>query len=148
MNINELVLDEDILINVVCENKEEVIMKLVENLDKNNHVNSKEKCYEDILARENQLSTGVGQGIAIPHTQSSSVKECKVSIAKLKDSVEWETLDGTDVKIVILITVPIESQESHLKILESLAEKLMDEALCKDLHNATTIKEIINVLEE
>lgn len=148
MKIRELVLEEDIILNLVCKNKEEAIMKMVENLERSKNLNSKEQCYEDILDRENQISTGVGQGIAIPHTQSASVKKCKITIAKLKNSVDWETLDGTKVKLVILITVPIESKEAHLKILASLAEKLMDETLCEKLHNAKTEKEVLSVLED
>lgn len=148
MKISELLSEENILMELKCRNKEDVIKLLVDNLDQYHHLISKKGCLNDILDREQQVSTGLVKGISIPHTQSESVRDCKISIASLKNEIEWKTLDGSQVKIIILITVPMQSQNMHLKILASLAEKLMDDTVCEALRQASTKKEIINILEE
>lgn len=148
MKINGLLSEEDILMDLSCHNKEDAIASLVDNLNQYNHLFTKADCLRDILDREQQISTGLVKGIAIPHTQSASVKDCKISIASLHDEIEWKTLDETQVKIIILITVPSQGEEVHLKILASLAEKLMDDTVCEALRNAETEKEIIAILEE
>lgn len=148
MRVNELIREEDILMNLDCQSKEEVIMQLVDNLAVHHHLSSKEQCYKDIQLREEQISTGLVKGIAIPHTQSESVMDCKISIAKLVHGIPWKTLDDSLVQIVILITVPLNSQGEHLKILACIAEKLMDEATCDALYQAENENMIIHILEE
>lgn len=148
MKIRELLQEEDILMNITCDDKREVIERLTYNLDRQGYLISKQGCLQDILVREEQISTGLSNGIAIPHTQSQHVKECKISIALLAYPVEWKTIDDSQVYIVILITVPSQSNGVHLKILASLAEKLMDDSLCMAIGAAKTKKEIIQILED
>lgn len=147
MKIRELMSEEDILFDLPCSDKNEVIKALTENLAAHGHLVSAQECLEDVLKREAEISTGLVGGIAIPHTRSRAVKESRVSIGRLTDVIPWETIDGSAVQVVILITVPESCQGEHLKILAALAERLMEEGVCEELHTITEKHKIIELLE-
>lgn len=147
MKISDLIKPELIKLGLNCAIKEEVIKILVDALYEQGSITSGEKCYQDIMARETQMTTGLSDGIAIPHTRSDSVVEPAICIGKTIHPIRWETLDGKDVSIVFLITVPMKNEENlHLKILSQLAEKLMDEDLRKKINLVIDFKEMIELL--
>lgn len=145
MGISELLREENILMNISACSKEDILWQLVTNIE--NNLYSKKECYKDILKREEQVSTGLIHGIAIPHAQSKSVKRSTISIARIVNHIAWKTIDNSKVQVIILITVPIDSQGEHLKILASIAEKLMDEETCVALNKVKSKREIIEILE-
>lgn len=100
MKISELMSEEDILFDLPCSDKNEVIKALTENLAAHGHLVSAQECLEDVLKREAEISTGLVGGIAIPHTRSRAVKESRVSIGRLTNVIPWETIDGSAVQVV------------------------------------------------
>ncbi|WP_164505057.1 PTS sugar transporter subunit IIA [Companilactobacillus hulinensis] len=103
---------------------------------------------DSVLEREKTGTTGIGGGIAIPHGKSKSVKESSVAFAKLSKPVKWNALDGKDVSIIFMLSIPAESASNeHLKLLSLLAQSLMDDDVIEALDKATTKDDIINIFK-
>ncbi|WAG71254.1 fructose PTS transporter subunit IIA [Clostridium sp. CF011] len=106
-----------------------------------------DKYVEDVKARESISTTGIGDGVAIPHAKSSWVKVPTVVVGKSSSGIEWESLDDEPVNIVFLIAVPEDGKNEHLKILQRLAISLMDDDIKEEIVNATdkkVIEELLN----
>ncbi|WMJ81700.1 fructose PTS transporter subunit IIA [Clostridium sp. MB40-C1] len=103
---------------------------------------------EDVKAREGISTTGIGDGVAIPHAKSTWVKEPTVVIGKSSKGIEWKSLDDEPVRIVFLIAVPEGEGNEHLKILQVLAVSLMDDEFKEKIQNATDKKLIEELLIE
>ncbi|TDT62750.1 PTS sugar transporter subunit IIA [Fonticella tunisiensis] len=146
MDIKNLININLIKAEIKATRKEEVIKELAELLDQNNKLNSLEVYLHDVFKREEEYTTGIGRGIAIPHGKSEGVKESCIAIGKCND-VEWDSMDGNPVKIVILIAVPLSgAQNEHLMILAKLAELLMDEEFTQNLVNSKNPEDIYRLL--
>src|SRR5699024_2328320 len=124
------ILDLDLIeTDLKAETRDEVIDELIEKLDEANVLQSKEAYKEAILAREAEGTTGLGMGIAIPHGKSNAVHRPAVAFGMKKTGVDWQSLDGSLAQLIFIIAVPTESAgDAHLKILQMLSRKLMDES--------------------
>lgn len=136
-----------IVINLEAEDKNEAIGKLISMTKNEDKIISEEDFLSCVLQREKEFSTGIGNGIAIPHGKSETVKEAIIAIAKLKKAIDWESIDSGLVDLIFLLGVPERNKENlHLKILAQLSRKLMDEEFVEMLRNAATEQEIYNAL--
>lgn len=104
------------------------------------------KYVEDVKARESISTTGIGDGIAIPHAKSSWVNEPTVVIGRSSRGIEWESLDDEPVNLVFLIAVPENENNEHIKILQKLSISLMDDEMKDNIVKATDKKLIIELL--
>ncbi len=135
--------------NLLGSTRNAVIDELIEKLDAQGIVESKEVFKQAILNREDQSSTGLGMNIAIPHGKSNTVKRPAVAFGIKRDGVDWNSLDGTDAKIIFMIAVPEENAgDAHLKILQMLSRKLMDEEFRNQLLKVSSEQEAMTVLKE
>lgn len=115
--------------------KEDAIKILIEELEKNNYLNDKEKFYSDVLERESTFPTYIGDEIGLPHSQSVGVIKPCVVIGRFKNNIVW-TEEKEYANLVFLIAVPKESQDNlHLKILSKLARLLMHEDFRDNIKN-------------
>lgn len=133
----------------VEENDKKSVLELVANMAfQNDVVESKEIYFKGLLEREVECTTGFGKGFAIPHCKSVTVKKPSVIICKLKNDVEWESMDDKGVNFVLALAIP-ESQAgtTHLKILSQLARLLMDDDFTEKLNNTNTVQEIYSLLD-
>lgn len=105
-----------------------------------------DKYIEDVRARETMSTTGIGDGVAIPHAKSAWVKKPTVVVGKSSKGIEWESLDDEPVNMVFLIAVPESEGNEHLKILQVLAVSLMDDDFKEEIENATDKKVIEQLL--
>ena len=107
----------------------------------------KDAFLKDIFFRESQGCTGIGNGIAIPHGKSPSVTKVGIAIAKLTNEIEWETLDGKGVKVILLFAVgdKTEDAQEHLKLLAQVAGKLGNDEIVEKLLKAESVEEIKSV---
>ncbi|MCY6959878.1 PTS sugar transporter subunit IIA [Clostridium brassicae] len=105
-----------------------------------------DKYVEDVKARESMSTTGIGDGVAIPHAKSTWVKEPTVVVGKSSKGIDWKSLDDEPVNIVFLIAVPEGEGNEHLKILQTLAVSLMDDEFKEKIQNATDKKRIEELL--
>lgn len=104
---------------------------------------------KDVLGREEVSTTGIGNGIAIPHGKSANVSETSVAVAKLKNEVEWQSVDDKPVKFIVLLAVNENDRTGvHVKLLSQMARKLASEETCKRLLEAKSGEEIVNIFSE
>lgn len=125
MNLLEI-LDQDLIyIDLDAKNKDEVIKKLSSTLHSKGNIDNLDEFINAVYERESIGETGMGNQIAIPHGLTPAVKKASVAIAKLKNSVEWESLDDEPVKLVFLIAASTdELEKTHLQMLSQLAAVL------------------------
>lgn len=127
----------------------EIIDEMIEKLDKVGALNSKEEFKQAIVKREQEGSTGIGMNIAIPHGKSKAVNKPSVVFGVKKNGVDWKSLDGTDAKLIFMIAVPESSAgNEHLKILQMLSRKLMDDQYREQLLAAATKEKAFQLLED
>lgn len=135
--------------NLKGETRDEIIDELIEKLDKAGVLANKQQFQETILAREQEGTTGLGMGIAIPHGKSTAVKTPTVTFGIKQDGVDWKSLDGSKAKLIFMIAVPEErAGDDHLQILQMLSRKLMDETYREKLLHVSSTREAFQLLEE
>lgn len=141
---------EDLIhINLAGATRDDVIDELIETFNSQGILDSKEAFKQAILNREAQSSTGLGMNIAIPHGKSNAVKRPAVAFGIKCEGVDWSSLDGTDAKLIFMIAVPEKNAgDAHLKILQMLSRKLMDEEFRNQLLKVASKNEAMAVLEE
>ncbi len=111
-------------------------------------LNSKDKFIEAVFRREEEISTSIGHGIAIPHGKTNEVKEAFISYVGLKESFEWDADTKDQVKAVFLIGVPKENANKiHLKIISEVSKKLVNDEFRKKLFACQTAKEAFELLD-
>lgn len=134
-------------LNIEKNSKEEIIKELAELINNENRLNNYEEYVEEVLHREKITTTGIGLGIAIPHGKSSAVKVPTVAVGRISEGVEWDSLDGNPVQIVVQLAVPAEAASNqHLRILAALSRKLMDEEFVDRLFNSVNKEELLKLL--
>jgi fructose PTS system EIIBC or EIIC component len=139
------------LINIDLEgsSRDDVIDEMIQLLNKTGSITSAAAFKEAILNREEESTTGIGMNIAIPHGKSGAVTKPSVVFGIKRDGVDWNSLDGSDAKLIFMIAVPKESEgNEHLKILQLLSRQLMDEEYRDKLLKVKTKEEAYKLLEE
>ena len=147
MELADLLKEQHILLDLAAESKTDCIQKLASVMVETNVVKDLEVYKETVLKREEEGTTGVGFGVAIPHGKSSGVAFPGLAFAKLTNPIDWDSLDGEPVSHVFLIAVPEEQAgNAHLQILSTLSRKLIHEEFRNQLTEAKTISDIFNIL--
>lgn len=129
--------------------KESVIDEMINTLDNNGLLHSHVEFKDAIMTREGESTTGIGMNIAIPHGKSNAVKKPSVVFGIKRDGVDWNSMDGTEAKLIFMIAVPAESEgNAHLKILQMLSRKLMDDEYRDRLLAVKNKEEAYELLKE
>ena len=128
--------------------RDEAIDQLIENLNEQGYITDQSQLKSDVLKIEMESTTAIGMNVAIPHAKSDAVKAPIVAVMNNKHGVKWESLDGTLPQLIFLITVPSDSSDTHLKLLQRLSRTLMDDETRQNLINATNSKQIYNILKD
>lgn len=147
MKITDLLSEEAIQINGVANSKNEVIDKMVDLMTKNGNINDKEKYKQAVLKREEEGTTGIGEGIAIPHGKSDAVSKTGLSAMVVPNGVEFNSLDGQPAKLLFLIAAPNTKDNVHLDVLSRLSTLLMDTEFRSALLNAKSPKEFLACID-
>ncbi|WP_026678962.1 PTS fructose transporter subunit IIABC [Fictibacillus gelatini] len=130
------------------ETRDDVIEEMIQKLDSAGKLHSAAAFKQAILNRERESTTGIGMNIAIPHGKSNSVKQPTVAFGIKREGVDWGSLDGTDAKLIFMIAVPKDSEgNEHLKILQMLSRKLMDDDYREKLLAVPSKEEAYKLLE-
>lgn len=138
---------ECINLNLTGTNKEEIINEMVEILFSAGKLNDKEEYKKAIWARENQSSTGLEEGIAIPHAKTSAVKIPSIAFGLSRSGVDYNSLDGEPSKLFFMIAAPENASNSHIEVLSKLTTLLLDDDIRERLLNVTEKKEILEILD-
>ena len=147
MKITDLLSEEAIQINGMANSKNEVIDKMVDLMTKNGNINDKEKYKQAVLKREEEGTTGIGEGIAIPHGKSDAVSKPGLSAMVVPYGVEFNSLDGQPAKLLFLIAAPNTKDNVHLDVLSRLSTLLMDTEFRSALLNAKSPKEFLACID-
>jgi PTS system nitrogen regulatory IIA component len=148
MKIMEFLNEKAVTANMKAQDKEGVIRELVDLLYKAGAIKDKEELVNALLAREALGSTGIGQGIGIPHGKSDKVKDLVAAFGLSRKGVKFDSLDGEPVYIFFLLVAPEESAGPHLKALARISRFLKDKYFRDLLKNAKDEKEIIKIIKE
>jgi len=148
MKIQELISKELVVLNLTSTTKEAVINELIDRLDAQGHLHDKQAFTDAILNRESQSTTGIGDGIAIPHAKSSAVAKPAIVVGISEQGVNYEALDGQPSHLFFMIAVGEHAQNDHLQLLAQLSSKLMDETFRAQLGNATKEEHIVELLQK
>ncbi|MDY3759853.1 MAG: fructose-specific PTS transporter subunit EIIC [Eubacteriales bacterium] len=146
MRITDLLKKESISLNRELSSKSEAIDALIDLQEKAGNLNDKEEYKKGILAREEQGSTAIGNGIAIPHAKTSAVAHPGLSAVTAPSGVDYNALDGKPSNLLFMIAAP-EDGDLHLEVLSRLMTMLMDETFRNELLSAKTADEFISVID-
>ena len=147
MKITDLLNKDAIKLNGIANSKQDTINKLVDLMAKNGNLTDKEKYKEVVLKREEEGSTGIGEGIAIPHGKTDAVSKPGLSAMVINDGVEFDSLDGQPAKLLFLIAAPNTKDNVHLDVLSRLSTLLMDTEFRKSLMEAKTPEEFLRCID-
>ena len=148
MKITDLLAKDSISIGISLQNKSDAIDTAVSLMNNLNNLKDLEEFKRQVYIREEKGSTGVGEGVAIPHGKSSVVTKPGLAAMTIPDGVEFESLDGNPVKLLFLIAAPDSDSNVHLEILATLSKLLMDEKFINSLVNAKSKEEFLEIIDK
>lgn len=150
MNLLDFVDPKAIIPNLKVDTKEEAIREIVNSLKTARCIpaDEAESILAAILKREELGSTGIGKGVAVPHTKHPSVGELTSTVALAPEGVDFASLDGEPVHILFLVVSPPDRPGEHLRALETITRHLRAEKFCSFLRQSSTAEEIVELLKE
>ena len=146
MELSEFISPQLTKLELSSVNKIDAIKELIDMLDSEGYLTDANAFLKSVLEREKVGSTGIGKGIAIPHSRTSSVREVVVAIGRSTSGIEFEALDNREVHLVFLIAAPLESGGLYLKALARLSRLLRYQEFRNELMQAETVDKIISII--
>ena len=147
MRIRDLLAPESICLNGAAADKKDVLNQMVDLMEKSGKVSDKENYLAAVFAREEEGTTGVGDGIAIPHGRCTGVNKPGLAAMVLPQGVEYEALDDEPVNLIFLIAAPEGAGNVHITILSKLSMMLMDDTFTESLRKAKSVEEFLNIID-
>jgi len=148
MRLRDILSEPSIIISLKSDTKKAVLEEMVTVLHDQGMVTDKQKMLEVLLARESLGSTGIGQGIAIPHGKSSVSKQLVAACGISKNGVDFDALDDDKVYVIFLLAAPEDQASQHLKALARVSALLKDKYFRKALMNAETPQDVLRILDQ
>ena len=148
MKIQDLLRKDVMLLDLQATEKTAVIEEMIKSLVDHGYVTDFETFKEGILAREALTSTGLGEGIAMPHSKNSAVKEATVLFAKSNKGVDYESLDGQPTDLFFMIAAPEGANDTHLAALAELSQYLMKDGFANKLRKVSSPDEVIALFDQ
>lgn len=148
MRITDLLDKRSISLTAAPKSKEEALNEAIALMAESGKINDTEGYRRQVFAREEESTTGVGEGIAIPHGKCAAVNRPGLAAMVIKDGVDFESLDGEPVTLLFLIAAPDTKDNVHLDVLSKLSMMLMDEGFTKNLRNASTAEEFLEIIDK
>jgi PTS system fructose-specific IIA component/PTS system nitrogen regulatory IIA component len=150
MKFADFICTDAIRLQLNSEDKESVILEMVDALVEAGKIGGKDRgdIVRAIMKREELGSTGIGRGVAVPHTKHPSVERLVGAIGISPDGVDFDSLDGERVNLLFLLVSPPDRPGEHLKALENISRQLRDDVFCRFLKQAKSVEDIGQLLEE
>ena len=148
MRITDLLDKRSISLTAAPKSKEEALNEAIALMAESGKINDTEEYRRQVFAREEESTTGVGEGIAIPHGKCAAVNRPGLAAMVIKDGVDFESLDGEPVTLLFLIAAPDTKDNVHLDVLSKLSMMLMDEEFTKNLRNASTAEKFLEIIDK
>ena len=147
MRITDLLDIRSIALDAAPKSKQETLDAAVALMVKSGKITDEDAYRAQVYAREEESTTGIGEGIAIPHCKSDSVSRPGLAAMVVPEGVDFDSLDGEKVNLIFLIAAPNTKENVHLDVLSKLSVLLMDEDFTANLRNAKTIDEFLHVID-
>ena len=148
MKITDLINKNAIDLNVHISTKKELIKKATELMAQNGNINDLEKYENLVLKREEEGSTGIGEGIAIPHGKGECITKPGLAAMVIPNGADFDALDGNKVNLLFLIAAPDTKDNIHLDVLSRLSTLLMDASFRENLLNAKSKDEFLKIIDK
>ena len=148
MRIKDILSTESMIMDLKADNKEEAIKEMADLEVKTGIVNNEDEFIKSIWARENESTTGIGGGIAMPHARNKYINKARVLFAKSKKGIDYNSLDGQPVHLFFMITAPDGADNTHLQALAKLSGLLVNPDLDEALKKAETPEDVIKLFED
>ena len=148
MRIVDLIDKNSIKLNLVSTNKLDVVDELVDLVYKSGNLNNKDEYKKAILAREELSTTAIGEGVAIPHAKNKSVNKASLAVGISKEGIDYEAFDDSLSHLFFMIAAPDGANDTHLEVLSRLSTILMDEDFRNELINASSVEELLNLINK
>ena len=148
MRITDLLDKKSVTLDLVASTKMEAIDKMVDLVGNSGNLNNKEEYKKAIIAREEMSTTGIGEGVAIPHAKTKAVNKACLASGVSKDGIDYESFDGSLSNLFFMIAAPDGANDTHLEVLSRLSTILMDEEFRNSLINATSVDEFIALIDK
>jgi nitrogen PTS system EIIA component len=150
MKLTDFVVPDAIIPDLKAASKEEAIRAMIDSLKATGSIKAADAdgILAAVLKREELGSTGIGNGVAVPHTKHSSVDQLIATVALAKEGVDFASLDGDDVYILFLLVSPPDRPGDHLRGLENISRHLRNQNFCNFLRQAKTQADVIDLLNE
>ncbi len=147
MTIGELITEDLITDSLQGENKFDVIAELLDLLVKKGLVKDRDTAYQDLVEREHYLSTGLENGLAVPHAKTSAAQQLLISFGLSRRGVEFDSLDGKPAHFIFLVLSPRDTSGPHIKILAQITRNFRNGEVGKKLLEAKSPKEILEIFK-
>ncbi|XWN51940.1 fructose-specific PTS transporter subunit EIIC [Anoxybacillus flavithermus] len=148
MRITDLLTEDTIVLDLKARTKKEVIEELANVLENTGKLYDRQTFIEAIFAREAQSTTGIGEGIAIPHAKTKAVRTPAVVFGRSKEGIDYDALDGKRSHLFFMIAAPEGANDTHLEALSRLSTLLMDTSFRSEIENASSKQQIIQTIQE
>jgi mannitol/fructose-specific phosphotransferase system IIA component (Ntr-type) len=150
MKFSEFISSKSIKVNMVSEGKTEAVAELVQGLVDAGSLDAAQKdgIIQAVMNREELGSTGIGRGVAVPHTKHSSVKEIVGTVGVSKSGIDFRSLDGDKVNLFFMLISPPDRPSDHLRALENIAKQLQNESFCSFLKQSKSVEDVVQLLNE
>ncbi len=148
MRITDLLDQRSVSLSGAPSSKQEALDQMVDLMIKSGKINDREAYRQEVYRREEESTTGIGEGIAIPHGKGAFVDRPGLAAMVVKDGVDFDSLDGEPVNLIFLIAAPNTEDNVHLDVLSKLSMLLMDENFSANLKNASTVEEFLKIVDE
>ncbi|MBN1493281.1 MAG: PTS sugar transporter subunit IIA [Candidatus Omnitrophica bacterium] len=146
MQLKNVLKKEAILIDMKATTKEDAIEELVSLVCSTYGIKGKKELIDNVIKREKLGSTGMGQGIAIPHCKYDKIDNIYLAIGISREGIDFKALDGEAVYIFFILIAPTASAGPHLKALARISRLLRDEYFCRSLRNSKDVKTVYNIV--
>ena len=148
MRITDLLDKRSICLDGAPGNKSEALDQMVALMVKSGKINDEEGYRKQVYAREEESTTGIGEGIAIPHGKCDAVSKPGLAAMVVKNGVDFDSLDGEPVHLMFLIAAPNTEDNIHLDVLSKLSVLLMDEEFTESLKQAASVDEFLAIIDK
>ena len=148
MRITDLLDKRSISLTGTPKTKSEALDQIIDLMVKSGKINDREAYRAQVYEREEESTTGMGEGIAIPHGKCDAVTKPGLAAMVIKDGVEFDSLDGQPVSLMFLIAAPNTKDNVHLDVLSKLSVLLMDEGFADDLRNARSVEDFLSIVDQ
>ena len=148
LDIREVLLEENVNLDLNAGTKEEVFTQMTRMLYENGVIREEQPFIDELVHREAEGVTGIGDGIAIPHGRSAVVNRSVIAIGRTRTDVSWETFDDKPVRCIIMFAIRDVDMSQHIMLLSHVAQLLLDKDVIDTLHHTRTVEEIVNILRK